>query len=576
MLASLIGSKRSRSPVDAPALRVSLNARASSDVACGSLTQLHRIHPSVGVHDWLRSVSTRVHASLEAITESAEFTRQQIEQQRELHRTAADARAESLHAMLDFECASRTAMLERQLVRVDAASETLQREQAAVREALTSHTDDTLLSVGDGLSQRLDEAVASVASLPSVPVSFRISAQFDAALVLHAIANSGVVYGDQPATMLEDRAFALLIGRGAKSDVTAAFAAFKEAAAQGNTTAAGYLAEQTYYGLGVKEDTAHAKQLFVDAARNGDTYSRAMVIVLDKRVAEYGDAFSLFRYAAANGHVAAEHQMGICFHNGVGCIRNRATAADCFRRAADQGYAIAQSALGRWYETRLLGGRCERDENEKKAVALYRLAADQGFAQAQNFLGLCYVDGIGVSEDDAEDYAQAAVWFRLAADQGLAAAMYNLGTIDDDPAVSAVWFRRAADEGDSDAQNALGDCYYTGDGVDKDLAQAVSWYMLAAAQGDASAQCSLGSCFVEGVGVVKDFVQATKWLAHVVDKRRPQAEYLMGVIYATGGYGVAKDTDASISWHKRAVALGWNETLERTYVAKVPVPAPAP
>jgi hypothetical protein len=38
------------------------------------------------------------------------------------------------------------------------------------------------------------------------------------------------------------------------------------------------------------------------------------------------------------------------------------------------------------------------------------------------------------------------------------------------------------------------------------------------------------------------------------------------VIYATGGYGVAKDTDASISWHKRAVALGWNETKERTYV----------
>jgi TPR repeat protein len=573
MLASLIGSKRSRSPVNAPALRVSLNARASSDVACGSLTQLHRIHPSLGVHDWLRSVSTGAHASLEALTESAEFARQQIEQQRVLHRAAADARAESLHTLLDVECALRTCRLEQQIVNVDNAFETLQREQAAVREALTLHTDDTLLPVGDGLLQRLDDAVASVASLPSVPVSFPISTKFDAALVLHAIANSGVVYGNQPATLLADRAFALLIGRGTKSDATAAFAAFGEAAAQGNTTAAGYLAEQTYYGFGVKEDAARAKQLFIDAARNGDNYSRAMMIVLDKRVSEYGDAFSLFRYAAANGHVAAEHQMGICFHNGVGCIRNRANSADCFRRAADQGYAIAQSALGRWYETRT-GGK--RNENEEEAVALYRLAADQGFARAQNFLGSCYVDGIGVSEDDAEDYAQAVVWFRLAADQGLAAAMYNLGTIDYDSAVSAVWYRRAADQGDSDAQNALGDCYNTGDGVDKDLAQAVSWYLLAAAQGDASAQCSLGACFVEGVGVVKDFVQAAKWLAHAVDKRRPQAEYLMSVIYATGGYGVAKDTDASISWHKRAVALGWNEAKERTYVATVPVPVPVP
>ena len=48
------------------------------------------------------------------------------------------------------------------------------------------------------------------------------------------------------------------------------------------------------------------------------------------------------------------------------------------------------------------------------AVRWYRKAADQGFAKAQTNLGLTYSRGQGVTQD----YVQAHMWFNLSAAQG--------------------------------------------------------------------------------------------------------------------------------------------------------------
>lgn len=50
-------------------------------------------------------------------------------------------------------------------------------------------------------------------------------------------------------------------------------------------------------------------------------------------------------------------------------------------------------------------------------------AADQGYALAQSGLGILYKHGKGVPQD----YQQAAKWYQKAADQGLAIAQYSLG-----------------------------------------------------------------------------------------------------------------------------------------------------
>ena len=63
--------------------------------------------------------------------------------------------------------------------------------------------------------------------------------------------------------------------------------------------------------------------------------------------------------------------------------------------------------------------------NHVNALEWYRKAADQGYAVAQVILGWHYHTGEGVPQDDAE----AARWYRLAADQGDAVAQVILGCV---------------------------------------------------------------------------------------------------------------------------------------------------
>ncbi len=85
-------------------------------------------------------------------------------------------------------------------------------------------------------------------------------------------------------------------------------------------------------------------------------------------------------------------------------------------------------------------------------------AADQGLALAQSALGEAYADGLGVPQD----YGQAVAWYRKAADQGDADAQFNLGAMyaygrgvpqNRDQAIT--WYRKAGDQGHPDAPDNL-------------------------------------------------------------------------------------------------------------------------
>jgi hypothetical protein len=72
------------------------------------------------------------------------------------------------------------------------------------------------------------------------------------------------------------------------------------------------------------------------------------------------------------------------------------------QKAADQGYAKAQSNLGIAYA---FGKGVLKDD--KKAVYWYQKAADQGQAKTQFNLGVKYAFGKGVLKDDK----QAVYWY---------------------------------------------------------------------------------------------------------------------------------------------------------------------
>jgi len=152
--------------------------------------------------------------------------------------------------------------------------------------------------------------------------------------------------------------------------------------------------------------------------------------------------------------------------------------------------------------------------NYKEANNWFRKAADQGYAKAQSNLGWMYAQGKGV----AQDYKQALRWYRKAADQGDASAQSELGLMylngngvaqDDKQALR--WYRKAAEQGNSRAQFGLGLIYGKGKGVLRDPKQAVNWYQKAAEQGYSRAQYNLGVMYTDQGGL-KDMTKAKYWI----------------------------------------------------------------
>ena len=86
-------------------------------------------------------------------------------------------------------------------------------------------------------------------------------------------------------------------------------------------------------------------------------------------------------------------------------------AESWFRKAADQGYSIAQCTLGLLYEQ----GAGDIKQSYKEAVKWFEKAAMQGDANAQYYLGRRYYFGGGVPK---RSVSEALKWYRKAASQG--------------------------------------------------------------------------------------------------------------------------------------------------------------
>jgi len=141
-----------------------------------------------------------------------------------------------------------------------------------------------------------------------------------------------------------------------------------------------------------------------------------------------------------------------------------------------------QTRLGNSYKT---GTGVSR--NYKKAVYWYRKAAEQGFAVAQNNLAVMYEEGLGVQKDESE----AAKWYRRAAEQNDPKAQHSLGImyrdgqgVPRDPGRAAKWIREAVEQGHPGAFKDMGEMYWKGSGVSQNNVRACMWWKLGAMHGD--------------------------------------------------------------------------------------------
>ncbi|MDR3293701.1 MAG: caspase family protein, partial [Clostridiales bacterium] len=219
---------------------------------------------------------------------------------------------------------------------------------------------------------------------------------------------------------------------------------------------------------------------------------------------DFSDAIKWYRRAAEQGYAPAQTMLGLCYYVGSGVAEDYGEAERWFKKAAEQDNADAQYHLG----------ACrEKAEDFEDAVRWYRKAAEQGQVDAQYYLGFCYDNGNAVSQD----FEEAVRWYRKAAEQGHTNAQFFLGVchyngdgVPQNHAEAVRWYHKAAEQGHARAQYYLGGCYFNRDGVARNYTEAEKWYRKAAEQGISRAQYYLAGCYYNGDGVKQDFAEAAE------------------------------------------------------------------
>ena len=306
-------------------------------------------------------------------------------------------------------------------------------------------------------------------------------------------------------------------------------------------------------------------------AEQGDSRAQQLIgFVLETGMSipprlDYAEAMLWYRKAAEQGYARAQTSIGDLFthQNGIGV--NYAEAMRWYRKAADQGFALAKTRMANNY-THALGV----EENPAEAMRLFREAADQGDTKAQVSMAIHYELGYAV----AKDYAEAMRWYRKAADDGVVQAQTSIGLlylkgrgVPENDVEAARWLRKAADQGDARAQGNLGALYASGKGVGQSYAEALRLLLKAADQGDRDAQQYLGDLYRTGNGVTKDVDMAMEWYGKAAEAGDRDAARTLGQMYADGD-GTPVDRGKAQRWMKKAAALG--DTSARDWLAKHP------
>ena len=269
------------------------------------------------------------------------------------------------------------------------------------------------------------------------------------------------------------------------------------------------------------------------------------------------------RQRADKGDSHAQEALGSAFlYGSLGVTTNMTKAVKWYRKAAEQGSALAQSNLGVCYAN---GQGVAKDAVE--AVKWYRKAAEQNDVVAQFNLGFCYTSGEGV----AKDYGEAVKWLTRAAVGGNIQAQLELANIyqygDGGVATNMTevvkWLTKAAEGGLSSAQLELAEDYEFGRGVATNMNEAVKWYRKAAEQNYGEAQTGLGLLYYEGRGVSQDYGEALKWWRKAAEQGHPYAQFCLARAYEQGFGGLSVDLAEAVKWLRKAADKGFQKAQVR-------------
>jgi TPR repeat protein len=253
---------------------------------------------------------------------------------------------------------------------------------------------------------------------------------------------------------------------------------------------------------------------------------------------------------AASGHPAAELALGKALSQSKD-PKDKAAAAEWFRKAALQGNTDAQWMLGSAY---MAGNGVPHDMPQ--ALEWMRKSLADGSADHMATYGMM----LGLSGMLTGKENESLDWIRRSADAGSTKGMAMMGMfqlsgrfgVSKDPAAAEQWFLKAANKGDADAQMMLGSMYIENMFGHTDVAAGVRWLRQAAQQGQVSAQGTLGYFLVSGdKGVPKNPVEGVQWANKAVSKNDSVGYYALGFAYQ---HGEGEPVDPAQAWYHFAVA----------------------
>jgi TPR repeat protein len=240
---------------------------------------------------------------------------------------------------------------------------------------------------------------------------------------------------------------------------------------------------------------------------------------------------------------AAHLKLGGCYEFGVGVIRNFASAARWYERAAEKGSPEAMAKLGDFYFSgRIIHPAADLDPasagRESAASGANRLRPN-GLSVRQNFVKAAYWNDRAARLGDCGAQARLATQYATGKGVGI------------DFKKAETWFLASAQKGNPSGQLGLAVLHASGNLGDVNDILAAHWFEQAAAQGDVHAKLCLAVALIEGRGIAANPPRAAALLLQAATKNHTEAMFRLGEFYLNGP---DKDLIAAETWLRRAAS----------------------
>lgn len=335
-----------------------------------------------------------------------------------------------------------------------------------------------------------------------------------------------------------------------EQDYDVAHTTFLVLAAQGDAEAQYQLASLYHQGLGSDTDPWN---------RRGGAASDSL-----GQGADLTAAARWYEEAARQGHAAAQYALGNMHLMGEGVEQDDGAAARWHERAAAQGHAAARLNLAKLQQIGKLKTAAELQEEARQAAleetpdAPELAASDQAADQPEPQQAVAATTQKAKKKRGffkrllGRDKPEAAP----APAQSAKVAAAPAATPEPAPAPAP---KPASGQAGAVSNHALGLAYALGDGVEQDPAKAFEHFVKAAQAGYAPAQYRAGLARAYGEGVDKDLARAVEWYEKAALQGHAIARRNLGLIYQSGGPGVAQDASLALAWFELLASADANQ-----------------